>query len=46
MKDQKVGKLNVIITPQYLKIITAGGKIYYFVPETGKFDGVSWDIKD
>lgn len=46
MEDQKVGKLSIKTTPQYLKIITAGGKIYYFVPETGNFDGTSWDIKD
>jgi hypothetical protein len=30
----------------YYTVLTIGEKNYYFIKETGKFDGVSFDIKD
>ena len=41
--DELGDKIKLEVSPYYLKVIT-DKKIYYFIKETGEFDGTSWRV--
>lgn len=42
--DELGDKIKLEVSPRYL-MVTTDKKTYYFVKETGKYDGVSFDWK-